>query len=102
VDALNELEQEPNMTLAHLADAFGLQGPAFNCMTACAASTQAIGEALGIIRHGDADLMFAGGSHTMIHPLGMTGFIRLTAMSQRRDGYMTAARPFDQNAAMAS
>ena len=96
MDALNELEQEPNMTLAHLADAFGLQGPAFNCMTACAASTQAIGEAFEIIRHGDADLMFAGGSHTMIHPLGMTGFIRLTAMSQRRDGYMTAARPFDQ------
>lgn len=96
MDALTELEQEPNMTLAHVADAFGLQGPAFNCMTACAASTQAIGEAFEIIRRGDADLMFGGGSHTMIHPLGMTGFIRLTAMSQRRDGYETAARPFDQ------
>ena len=96
MDALTELEQEPNMTLAHLSDAFGLQGPAFNCMTACAASTQAIGEAFEIIRHGDADLMFAGGSHTMIHPLGMTGFIRLTAMSQRRDGHLTASRPFDQ------
>jgi 3-oxoacyl-[acyl-carrier-protein] synthase II len=96
MDALTELEQEPNMTLAHMADAFGIQGPAFNCMTACAASTQAIGEAFEIIRRGDADMMFAGGSHTMIHPLGMTGFIRLTAMSQRRDAYLTAARPFDQ------
>jgi len=91
-----ELEQEPNMTVAHVADAFGLHGPAYNCMTACAASTQAIGEAYEIIKRGDADLMFAGGSHSMIHPLGMTGFIRLTAMSQRRDAMLKAARPFDQ------
>lgn len=91
-----ELEQEPNMALAHMADEFGFQGPAFNCMTACAASTQAIGEAFEIIRRADADLMFAGGAHTMIHPLGMTGFIRLTAMSERRDDPTRAARPFDQ------
>jgi 3-oxoacyl-[acyl-carrier-protein] synthase II len=91
-----ELEQEPNMALAHMADEFGFQGPAFNCMTACAASTQAIGEAFEIIRRADADLMFAGGAHTMIHPLGMTGFIRLTAMSERRDDPSRAARPFDQ------
>lgn len=91
-----EVEQEPNIALSHLAAAFGCRGPAFNCMTACAASTQAIGEAFEIIRRGDADVMFAGGSHSMIHPLGMTGFIRLTAMSQRREGAETAARPFDQ------
>lgn len=90
-----EMEQEPNTTLSHLAAEFGCRGPSFNCMTACAASTQAIGEAFEIIRRGDADLMFAGGSHTMIHPLGMTGFIRLTAMSTRRDTPTTAARPFD-------
>jgi 3-oxoacyl-[acyl-carrier-protein] synthase II len=71
-------------------------GPAFNCMTACAASTQAIGEAFEIIRRGDAPAMLAGGAHTMIHPLGMTGFIRLTAMSQRRATPQSAARPFDQ------
>lgn len=91
-----EIEQEPNITLAHLAQEFGCRGPSFNCMTACAASTQAIGEAFEIIRRGDADLMFSGGAHTMIHPLGMTGFIRLTAMSTRRDDSATAARPFDQ------
>jgi 3-oxoacyl-[acyl-carrier-protein] synthase II len=90
-----EVEQEPNMTLAHLASEFGCRGPAFNCMTACAASTQAIGEAFEIIRHGDADLMFSGGAHSMIHPLGMTGFIRLTAMSDARDNPTKAARPFD-------
>lgn len=91
----SEAEQEPNMTAQHLADVFGARGPSFNCMTACAASTQATGEAAEILRNGDADVMLAGGSHTMIHPLGMTGFIRLTAMSTRRDDPATAARPFD-------
>jgi 3-oxoacyl-[acyl-carrier-protein] synthase II len=90
-----ELEQEPQMAVSHLAQAFGCVGPAFNCMTACAASTQAIGEAFEIIRRGDADVMLAGGAHSMIHPLGMTGFIRLTAMSKRCDSPETAARPFD-------
>ncbi len=90
-----EIEQEPNMVARHIADAFGARGPSFNCMTACAASTQATGEAAEILRHDDADVMLAGGSHSMIHPLGMTGFIRLTAMSTRRDDPAAAARPFD-------
>lgn len=94
--ATREIEQEPNLTVSAVAQAFRLRGPAFNCMTACAASTQAIGEAFEIIRRGDAPAMLAGGAHTMIHPLGMTGFIRLTAMSQRRNSPQTAARPFDQ------
>lgn len=95
LDAVRELEQEPNLAAAHLATAFPCRGPTANCMTACAASTQAIGEAFELIRRGDADAMIAGGSHSMIHPLGMTGFIRLTAMSTRRDDPSTAARPFD-------
>jgi 3-oxoacyl-[acyl-carrier-protein] synthase II len=95
MDATREVEQEPNLTLAHVAQEFGCRGPASNCMTACAASTQSVGEAYETIRHGDADVMIAGGSHTMIHPLGMTGFIRLTAMSTRRSDPAHAARPFD-------
>ncbi len=91
-----ELEQEPNAPLAALAEVFGCMGPASNCMTACAASTQAAGEAFDIIRQGEADVMLAGGSHSMIHPLGMTGFIRLTAMSTRRDDPAHAPRPFDR------
>lgn len=90
-----ELEQEPQMAVSHVAHALGARGPSFNCMTACAASTQAMGEAFEIIRRGDADVMVAGGTHSMIHPLGMTGFIRLTAMSRRCDTPSTAARPFD-------
>jgi len=95
MNPVREIEQEPNAALNHLAHAFGCRGPAFNCMTACAASTQAIGEAFSLLRRGDADVMLAGGAHSMIHPLGMTGFIRLTAMSKRRDDPGTAARPFD-------
>jgi 3-oxoacyl-[acyl-carrier-protein] synthase II len=91
-----EIEQEPNMPLAHLAREFGARGPAYNCLTACAASTQAIGEACAILRRGDADVMISGGTHTMIHPLGVTGFNRLTALSNRNDEPQRAARPFDR------
>lgn len=90
-----EIEQEPNITLSHLAREFGCRGPTFNCMTACAASTQAIGEAYEIIKRGDADMMLSGGCHSMIHPLGMTGFIRLTAMSTNVEDFAKASRPFD-------
>lgn len=90
-----EAEQELHTTAAHLAAHFGMEGPNYNCLTACAASSQAIGEAAEIIRHDDADLMLAGGSHSMIHPLGVTGFNRLTALSQRNDQPQKASRPFD-------
>ncbi|MEL6328061.1 MAG: beta-ketoacyl-[acyl-carrier-protein] synthase family protein [Planctomycetota bacterium] len=94
--AAREVEQEPHLTVSHLAEAFDARGPSLNCMTACAASTQAVGEATEIIRRGDADVMLAGGAHSMIHILGMTGFSRLTAMSTRRDDPATASRPFDK------
>src|SRR5262249_15569486 len=51
-----EMEQEPNMPSGHLAALFNAQGPNLNCLTACAASSQAIGEATEIIRRGDADV----------------------------------------------
>ena len=95
MDVHREAEQEANMVVAHLAAAFGLRGPAFNDLTACAASTQAIGEASLLIRHGDADVMVTGGAHSMIHPYGVTGFVRLTALSTRNDEIPTASRPFD-------
>ncbi|MFK7790748.1 MAG: beta-ketoacyl synthase [Phycisphaeraceae bacterium] len=94
LEALVEIEQEPNMPLTHLALEFNAEGPSYNCLTACAASTQAIGEASQILRCGDADVMITGGAHTMIHPLGVTGFNRLTALSNRNDTPQTASRPF--------
>jgi 3-oxoacyl-[acyl-carrier-protein] synthase II len=91
-----ELEQEPNMPAGHMASMFNAQGPNFNCLTACAASSQAIGEATEIIRRGDADVMLSGGTHSMIHPLGVTGFSLLTALSTRNDEPTKASRPFDR------
>jgi 3-oxoacyl-[acyl-carrier-protein] synthase II len=90
-----ELEQEPNMPLSHLALLTGARGPAFNCLTACAASTQAIGEATEILRRGDAQVMIGGGAHSMIHPFGVTGFNRLTALSTANQTPSRASRPFD-------
>lgn len=91
-----EKQQEPNMTAAHLAGLFNAQGPNLNCLTACAASSQALGEATELIRRGDADIMLSGGAHSMIHPFGVTGFNLLTALSTRNDDPQRASRPFDR------
>ncbi len=93
---VTEAEQDPNMAAAHIAELFGIEGPNFNTLTACAASTQAIGEATNLIRRGDANVMISGGCHSMIHPLGVTGFNRLTALSTRNDACISASRPFDR------
>jgi 3-oxoacyl-[acyl-carrier-protein] synthase II len=92
-----ELEQEPNMPAGHLAALFDAQGPNANCLTACAASSQAIGEAVEIIRRADADVMLSGGTHSMIHPFGVTGFNLLTALSTNNDHPTKASRPFDRD-----
>lgn len=97
LDPQFEMEQEPNMPAAHLAALFNAQGPNLNCLTACAASSQAIGEATEIIRRGDADVMLSGGSHSMIHAFGVTGFNLLTALSTHNDEPTKASRPFDKN-----
>jgi 3-oxoacyl-[acyl-carrier-protein] synthase II len=91
-----EFEQEPHTTPGHLASYFDLEGPNYNCLTACAASSQAVGEATELIRHGDADIMLSGGAHSMIHPFGVTGFNLLTALSTRNDEPGKASRPFDK------
>lgn len=91
-----EMEQEPNMPAGHLASLFNAQGPNLNCLTACAASSQAIGEATELIRQGEADIMLSGGAHSMIHPFGVTGFNLLTALSEYNEHPQQASRPFDK------
>ncbi len=91
-----ELEQEPSMPAAHLAALFDVQGPNINCLTACAASSQAVGEATELIRRGGVDAMIAGGAHSMIHPFGLTGFSLLTALSTNNTDPTKASRPFDR------
>ncbi len=95
LDPANELEQSPNMAAAHVAGFAGVRGPNSNCLTACAASNQAIGEAVQLVRSGEVDVMLSGGAHSMIHPLGVTGFNLLTALSTRNDEPAKASRPFD-------
>ena len=92
-----ELEQEPNRPAGHLASLFNAQGPNMNCLTACAASSQAIGEATELIRRGDVDVMLSGGAHSMIHPFGVTGFSLLPALSTHNDDPARASRSFDLN-----
>ncbi len=94
---LSEVEQEPNMPAGHLATLFDACGPNLNCLTACAASSQAIGEAVELVRRGEADVMLSGGTHSMIHPFGVTGFNLLTALSTRNDDPTKASRPFDND-----
>ncbi len=92
-----EAEQEPGTPAAHLANVFGAKGLNANCLTACAASSQAIGEAYEMIRGDCADVVLSGGTHSMIHPFGVTGFILLTALSTRNDDPARASRPFDRD-----
>jgi 3-oxoacyl-[acyl-carrier-protein] synthase II len=94
---IREAEQEPGTPSAHLASVFDARGLNSNCLTACAASSQAIGEAFELIRRGNADVILSGGTHSMIHPFGVTGFIRLTALSTRNDEPQRASRPFDRD-----
>ena len=97
LDPKRLLEQEPFQVINHLSSVFGVLGPVSNCLTACAASSQAIGEASEIIRRGDADVMISGGTHSMIHPLGLAGFNLLTALSTRNEAPEKASRPFDRD-----
>ena len=92
-----ESEQDPGTPTAHVAAMANAKGPNYTCLTACAASSQAIGEALEQIRRGDADVILSGGTHSMIHPFGVTGFILLTALSTSNGEPHKASRPFDKD-----
>jgi len=85
----------PNMAAAHIAMQFGLKGYNNTVTTACAAGTQAIGDALDVIRFGRADVMIAGGSEAGICELGLAGFAIMRALSTRHDDPTKASRPFD-------
>jgi 3-oxoacyl-[acyl-carrier-protein] synthase II len=94
--AAHEYEMEMHTTSGHVAAEYDLQGVNYTCQTACAASGQAVGEALELIRRGEAEAILTGGSHSMIHPFGVTGFNLLTTLSQRNNEPHRASRPFDR------
>lgn len=80
-----------------IARKYGLAGPLYTNCSACAASTQAIGQAFEMIRNGELDVAIAGGLDSMLNPLGIGGFSLLGALSQKNDSPQTASRPFDAN-----
>jgi 3-oxoacyl-[acyl-carrier-protein] synthase II len=85
----------PNMGAAQISRIFGAKGYNSTVVTACAASTQAIGEGLEAVRRGAADVMLVGGSDASICALGLAGFCALRALSTRNDDPKAASRPFD-------
>jgi 3-oxoacyl-[acyl-carrier-protein] synthase II len=87
----------PNMAAAHVSLELGTKGPLSATCTACAAGSDAIGFAARLIRHGDAEVMFAGGSEAPISPVGVSGFAAARALSTNNDDPQGASRPFDVN-----
>lgn len=85
----------PNMASGNVAIALGARGPNYAPVSACASAAHAIGEAAAIIRRGDADVMFAGGSEAPVTRLSVAGFGSMGALSRRNDDPATASRPFD-------
>jgi len=85
----------PNMAAAHVSMALGLKGPVSATCTACAASTNALGDAFHIIRRGDARAMFAGGAEAPVGHIGVSSFAAMRALSTRNDDPERASRPFD-------
>ena len=85
----------PNMGAAQVSLELGTKGPLSATCTACAAGSDAIGDAARLIRRGDADVMFAGGSEAPISPVGVAGFAAVRALSLRNDDPAGASRPFD-------
>jgi 3-oxoacyl-[acyl-carrier-protein] synthase II len=85
-----------NMASGLVSMEYGLQGPNFAPVSACATSAHAIGEAWRMIREGDADAFLAGGSEAAVVPLGLGGFGAMKALSTRNDEPERASRPFDK------
>ena len=80
-----------------IAIEYGLHGPNFAVVNACASGTAATGEAFEVIRRGDADVMLAGGAEAAVVPIVMAGFDVMGALSQRNDDPAGACRPFSMD-----
>src|SRR5439155_2335430 len=94
IDPLFMPKSLPNMASAQVSLQYGLKGYTGTMVTACAAATQAIGEAAEVIRRGQADVILSGGSEAGISELGLGAFAVMRAMSTRADDPAKASRPF--------
>lgn len=89
------LKYLPNMSAAHISLIHGAQGPNSTITTACAAGTQAVGEAFRLIARDDADIVLAGGSDSRIDPLLLLAYHSLGALSMSSRPAQEVSRPFD-------
>ena len=85
-----------NLAAGHVSIRFGCKGPSSAPATACATGAHAIGDAAKVIRHDEADVMFAGGSEAVITALAVGGFSAMRALSTRNDEPERASRPWDK------
>jgi len=81
----------------HIAIRWGLKGPNYSTVSACATSSHSIADAFMIIQRGMADMMVVGGSEAVVTPLGVGGFNAMRAISTRNDDPATGSRPFDKD-----
>jgi 3-oxoacyl-[acyl-carrier-protein] synthase II len=85
----------PDIAAGHVSMRYGMRGPNYCTVSACASSAHAVGDAFRIIERGDADVMVAGGAEATVTPLTIAGFGNMRALSTRNDSPETASRPFD-------
>ena len=86
-----------NVASALVSMRYGVQGPNYCTVSACASSGHAVGDAFRLIRQGDVDVMIAGGAEAAITPLSIASFANMKALSERNDDPATASRPFDKD-----
>ncbi|CAI5726622.1 unnamed protein product [Hyaloperonospora brassicae] len=87
-----------NLAAGHVSIEHGLKGPNHSCVTACATGSHSIGDAASLIRHGDADVMVAGGTDACLNEISICAFLRAQALSTKFNSRpQEASRPFDSD-----
>lgn len=86
----------PNIAPGHISIMYGLKGPNYAVVSACASAVHAFGDSFRIIQRGEADVMITGGAEAPVTPIGIGGFAALKALSTRNDEPEKASRPFDE------
>lgn len=85
-----------DMTAGYVSIHWGLKGPNYTTVSACASGAHAIGDAFRAIKYGDADVVVSGGAEAPITPFALAGFSNMRALSRRNDEPQRASRPFDK------
>jgi 3-oxoacyl-[acyl-carrier-protein] synthase II len=86
-----------DIAAGYISMRYGLKGPNYATVSACATASHAIGDALRLIRYGDADVIVTGGAEAAVCPMSVAGFNAMKALSTRNDDPKHASRPFDKD-----